>query len=97
MASVRSNYNKLFGDKEKKNTELVCCMDCVWARLVQYGTNPVLADCLKKPDPYNEKFPYERQVASAKWICPIWKHDNKPKEIEHRKTYAERKKGVEAA
>jgi len=97
MASVRSNYNKLFGDKEKKNTELVCCMDCVWARLIQYGTNPVLADCLKKPDPYNEKFPYERQVASARWICPIWKHDNKAKEIEHRKTYDERKKGVEAA
>lgn len=95
MASVSSEYNKIFG--EKKNTEVVCCMDCLWARLVQYGSNPVLANCLKKPNPYNDKFPYERQVASARWICPTYKHDSKAKEIEHRKTYADREKGVEAA
>lgn len=90
---AKSNSDK----SEKKNTEVVCCMDCLWAKLIQYGNNPILADCLKKPNPDSEKFPYERQVASARWICPTHKHDSKAKEIEHRKTYAEREKGVEAA
>lgn len=98
MASVSSEYNKLFGDKDRNNTEVVCCLDCIWAKLLQYGTNPVLADCLKKPNPDNDKFPYERQVASARWICPTYKHDTKVKEIEHRDAHHElRLKGVEAA
>lgn len=75
-------------EKERKNTEVVCCMDCFWARLIQYGNNPVLADCTKKPNVDNERFPYQREVASAKWICPTWKHDSQVKSIEKREKAA---------
>ena len=85
MASIRSNYNAIVGtEKESKNTKVVCCMDCAWAHLIQYGNNPVLAECHKNPNPDNDKFPYERQVASTRWICPTWKHDASEKTIEKR-------------
>ena len=85
MASIRSNYNAIVGtEKESKNTKVVCCMDCAWAHLIQYGSNPVLAECYKKPNPDNDKFPYEREVASSRWICPAWKHDASEKTIEKR-------------
>ena len=85
MATKRSDYNAIVGnEKERKNTEVVCCMDCAWAHLIQYGSNPVLAECHKKPIPDNEKFPYERMVASSRWICPAWKHDASEKTIEKR-------------
>lgn len=70
--------------EEKKNTKVVCCMDCLWANLIQYGNNPVLAECHKKPNPDNDKFPYQREVASARWICPTHKHDDRQKSIEKR-------------
>lgn len=83
METKRSNYNAIVGnEKESKNTKVVYCIDCAWAHLIQYGNNPILAECHKKPIPDNEKFPYERMVASARWICPTWKHDNQAKEIE---------------
>ena len=70
--------------KESKNTKVACCRDCVWAKLVQYGDNPVLAACTKRPQPYNERFPYEMMVASAKWICPLFHQDEAEKMIEKR-------------
>ena len=82
--ATRANTKNKTEEKERKNTEVVCCMDCVWARLIQYGNNPVLADCTKKPNADNEKFPYQREVASARWICPTWKKDSQVKSIEHR-------------
>ena len=82
----RSNYNEVVGKgKEKKNTEVVCCMDCAWAHLIQYGNNPLLAECQKKPIFENDKFPYEREVASSRRVCPTWKHqDRHEKTIEKR-------------
>ena len=76
------------GKEEKKNTDVVCCMDCLWAKLIQYGTNPILAECHKKPNQGNERFPYQREVASSRWICPMWKLDNQVKEIEKREKAA---------
>ena len=74
--------------EEKKNTKVVCCMDCLWANLIQYGNNPVIAECLKKPNPYNERFPYQREVASARRVCPAWKHDDRQKSVEKREKAA---------
>lgn len=74
--------------EEKRNTKVVCCMDCLWAHLIQYGNDPVLAECRKRPNEGNERFPYEREVASARWICPLYKLDVNPKDIEKREKAA---------
>ena len=74
--------------KEEKNTQVVCCMDCLWANLHQYGTNPILAGCRKQPNPDNERFPFKVMVASARWICPDWKKDPNEKSIEKREKAA---------
>lgn len=82
---AKGNNNKT---NDKKNTEVVCCRDCLWAHLIQYGDNPVLAECRKKPVPDNDRFPYQREVASTSWICPTYKHDDQEKEIEKREKAA---------
>ena len=84
---TKSNYNKTAkAPKEKKNAAVVCCRECFWANLIQYSDNdPVLAECTKKPQPYSDRFPYEVMVASARWICPLYKHqDASEKSIQHR-------------
>ena len=76
---TRSNNNRARAneEKERKNTEVVCCRDCFWANLIQYGdSDPVLAECRKKPQPYSDRFPYEVMVAGARWICPLYKHQD---------------------
>ena len=87
---AKRNYNQIVngGNKDRKNTEAVCCKDCLYAHLIQYGNNPVLAECHKKPNPGDDKFPYQREVASTRWICPTWKHDDQVKEIEKREKVA---------
>lgn len=87
MASVKKN-SKVTVAEDRKNTKVVCCMDCLWANLIRYGNDPIIAECHKRPDPDNEKFPYERQVASARWICPIYKHNDKEKSVEKREKVA---------
>ena len=82
MATRRVTNNA--GRGKKDPSKLVCCKDCFWANLIQYGDNPVLADCRKKPNDGNEKFPYQREVASAKWICPTYKHQEEEKFIQKR-------------
>lgn len=83
MATISSNYNRVVSkDQEKKNTEVACCMDCFWANLMQYGTNPVLAQCRRKPNTGDARFPYDVMVAMTKWICPMFKYqDRKEKTI----------------
>lgn len=85
---TKSNYNKTVraSKEEKKNTAVVCCRDCFWANLIQYGdSDPVLAECTRKPQPYSDRFPYEVMVASARWVCPLYKHqDAGEKSIQHR-------------
>lgn len=84
----RSSKNSIVNTEEKKNTKVVCCMDCFWANLIRYGNNPVLSECHKQPDPDNERFPYKREVASARWICPMWKKDDSEKTIDQREKVA---------
>lgn len=82
---TKSNCKKFVKEKEeKRNTEVVCCMDCFWAILFRYGNNPVLAQCTKKPNDGNVKFPYQVEVASARWICPLYKHQDGDKFIQQR-------------
>lgn len=60
------------------------CKCCLWAHLIQYDQNPVLAECLRKPQPYNTCFPYTVEVAGCTRNCTIFKFDPSEKEIEHR-------------
>jgi len=81
---TKSNYRRAEAAGEKVNKEVVCCMDCFWANLHRYGNNPVLAQCTKKPNPGNARFPYKVEVASARWICPHYKHQDGEKFIQQR-------------
>lgn len=73
---MAKSSNKRIGE-EKVNKEIVCCLDCYWANLHQYGKNPVLAECRKKPNTGNVKFPYQVEVAATRWICPIYKFQHR--------------------
>ena len=55
------------------------CRTCLYASLIRYGNNPIIAECHNRPQPGNELFPYERMVASQS--CAKWKQDPKQKEI----------------
>ena len=81
---AKRNSTVLTNTSEKKNTKVVCCMDCAWANLIQYGNNPVLAECQKRPNPESENFPYERMVASTRWICPSYSEGDSNKTVEKR-------------
>lgn len=52
------------------------CTDCVHAMLVQYDAphDPLLAECLAKPQPYSPRFPYQVEVARARKPCPMHQH-----------------------
>lgn len=64
--------------EENKSKQLVCCRSCIHSRLIQYGTNPVLALCPKKPDGYS-KYGMEVDVASSMKYCSMYGecHDEK--------------------
>ena len=66
----------------KDNT--VRCKDCKWAHLIQYDQNPILAECLRNPQPGNARFPYKVEVAMILRICILHIFDPTEKEIEHR-------------
>jgi hypothetical protein len=48
---------------------------------MRYDNGPVIAECLIAPQPMNERFPYERQVAKWPINCPGYKQTDKAKEI----------------
>lgn len=62
-------------NKDKQASKIVpsgaSCMNCQHSRLLQYGENPLIAECCAKPQPGNTLFPYERMVASMP-ACPQW-------------------------
>lgn len=70
--NVRNSYDQTV--QEKPNTKVVCCLSCFWANLIQYGTNPVLAECRKKPNDGDQRFPYQVEVASAQQICRTYRY-----------------------
>lgn len=47
------------------------CINCKHSRLLQYGNNPVIAECTAKPQPGEVLFPFERFVASTP-ACLGW-------------------------
>lgn len=70
--------------REFVNTKLCCCATCEHSMLHQYGTNPVLADCRKKPQPGNRRFPFWVMVARTMWVCPMWQQTENEKWIQPR-------------
>ena len=63
---------------------IITCMDCKHSHLIQYGCDPILAECFKKPQPGNDRFPYQREVARAKRTCSMHNHTEEVKQIEQR-------------
>ena len=84
MTKTKSRSQAANPEKKEIKPGLVCCMDCLYSRLMRYGSNPVLAECLKKPQPGNERFPYQREVARPLRQCGMHSHTDDPKEIEQR-------------
>lgn len=70
--------------KTSNGQDIVCCMDCLHSRLFRYGCNPILAECLQNPQPGNERFPYQREVARALRTCKPYEHTDKVKDVEIR-------------
>ena len=70
--------------EDKANTKPCSCMTCAHSMLHRYGSNPVLAACQKKPQPYDAKFPYEVFVASMVWVCPRYAEATSDKWIQPR-------------
>ena len=64
--------------------KIVFCNNCLRAHLLRYSQNPLLAECREKPQPGNDRFPYEREVADAPRQCGMWRLDPNPKEVEQR-------------
>lgn len=58
------------------------CTNCKHSRLLQYGSNPVIAECCARPQPSNELFPYERMVASTD-ACPKWEKYPYPDRVKY--------------
>ena len=84
--AIRSNTRQAdnAGNKKTGSNCPVCCMDCLYSRLIQYGNNPILADCHKQPQAGNDRFPYQREVARTMRICRMYKYTDEVKEIEKR-------------
>ena len=68
--------------------KVVCCLNCLHANLHRYGNNPILAACMCKPQPDNEKFPYAVEVACHLRRCVDWKLDPERKVVELRSKVA---------
>lgn len=87
--------NKTTTDTKKK---ACCCRQCAHAHLVQYGNNPVIAECTKKPNEGNSRFPYAVDVASSLKYCEMFHQRTTPEEIEHRpvRYYSFTKEGLAA-
>lgn len=70
--------------KTSTTYKFVCCLNCLNAKLHRYDNDPILAACMCKPQPDNEKFPYDVQVACHLRSCSKWKLDPNKKEVEKR-------------
>lgn len=64
--------------------KLVCCLNCLHAILHRYDKDPILAACKCKPQPQNERFPYQVEVACHLRQCSDWELDPQRKEVEQR-------------
>lgn len=84
---TRSKNTSPRGCKDAKTAPtLVDCTDCHWAQLFRYDApgDPVLAECMKKPQPYAPRHPYAVEVARARKICPMHLHTDVVKTIQVR-------------
>lgn len=75
--------------EERRDVKIpVTCMDCKHAALHRYGNDPILAACHCKPQPANERFPFEVEIASVLRLCATYRKDNSPKEVEQREHWS---------
>ena len=80
--SIKSQNRKAAG--KKKACGNVACTECAHARLIQYDNDPLLAECLRKPQLFSVRFPYQVEVARAKKFCEMYEHTDDVKAIQKR-------------
>ena len=73
-------------DQPAKVTGLVTCEHCQHALLHRYGNNPLLAQCTKKPQPYNNRFPYAVEIARAERICSMYTYTGEKRFVQQRQS-----------
>ena len=64
--------------------QLVTCENCLHAILHRYDNDPLLAGCMKKPQPHDSRFPYVVEIARTPKRCISYDYDASPKQIEVR-------------
>ena len=88
MAKKTSTKTQQASSQQPATPKVVCCLNCLHADLHRYGTNPILAACHQKPQPDNERFPYQVEVASFLRKCSDWHLDPHEKTVELRSKVA---------
>ena len=68
--------------------QAVCCRTCAHGPLHRYGNDPLLASCLKKPQEYDSRFPYQVEVANCLRSCSMYAEATEVKEVEQRERVA---------
>ncbi len=68
--------------------KLVTCMTCRHAMLHRYGSNPILAACACKPQPFDARFPHQVEVASTLRHCHTYAVSDVEKTVELRQKKA---------
>lgn len=86
MTKSKNNVRHVSPVPKLKKPCICDCTDCLWANLVQYEgpQEPLLAECTKKPQLYNTRFPYQVEVARAKLLCPLYRHTDEVKTVQIR-------------
>lgn len=82
--SKNSRYSTGVRSGDSSSKVLVCCRVCLHSVLFRYDNNPILAECHKKPNFGNEKFPFDVDVASTKRICRKFSASMVEKPVEQR-------------
>lgn len=71
------------GGNRKAPDGMMRCRNCQHSVLLQYGSNPVIAECMKKPQSWSVRFPYEREVADVCRNCKMYSYTDEKKEVKH--------------
>lgn len=72
-------------EEPRRNVNIpVTCMTCKHSLLHRYDSNPILAACQCKPQPGNEQFPFEIEIASLLRKCVSYDEAKGTKEVEQR-------------
>lgn len=72
-------------EEKRRNVKIpVTCWTCMHAKLHRWDNNPVLAECHKKPQAFNKRFPFEIEIASVLRLCVSYDETQSENVVEQR-------------